>query len=296
MGFHASQHGNHGVIWSGEIRSTGSKSAIRAQSAYPYLSENLRGVFPSANAWRRAIRGGEVFSGNCAIVSSTWLSAGMQLSWKVHSPSIPALSWPARFVYGYQDETLAIVWKQAGIATSGVKGKTLSSQLPGHPVHRLDRDTSGWVIVSQSESERIALHQHFVEHKIQKSYLALVVGNCPDYMTIRLPLDDKPCSSQIHKVQTGRWPLHGQASLVQVETTTGRTHQIRRHLSAIGHPIIGDSLYSGAERYQGSGLFLCAWHLGLTHPSTGQSIVCFGDPPRKFQRISWWQGGIEKLS
>ena len=296
MGFHVSQHGNHGVNWTGVIQSTGSQTAIRAQSAYPHLPENLRGAFPSANAWRRAIRSGEVFSGNRAILSSTWLSAGMQLVWKGHSPSIPALPWPAGFVYGYRDETMAIVWKPAGIITSGVGGKTLSSQLPGHPVHRLDRDTSGWVMVSQSQAERMTLHQHFGEHKIQKSYLALVVGIVPGRMTIQLPLDDKPCSSQIQYIQTGRWPLHGQASLVEVQTSTGRTHQIRRHLSAIGHPIIGDSLYSGAKRYKGSGLYLCAWHLGLTHPTTEHSIQCLGDPPRKFRRISWWRGGSERLS
>ena len=211
--------------------------------------------------------------------------------------------------------------------TSGNGGLNLACQMPGHPVHRLDKNTSGWLIVSQNTHLTAALTQAFSRGDIQKSYLALAIGQTPDRLDIRLPLNGRPCRTVCERIATGPWPLHGQASLLKVDLHTGRTHQIRRHLHVIGHGLVGEdrdwvngeraSLANGGRAslaigdgngdgngngngngsaiYRGWGLFLSALQLSFEHPLTGERVCCNGVIPRKFRKIRWAPQG-EDLS
>lgn len=266
---------------------TAPPNAIRAQSAHRVLPEAVRLLCPSANGWRRALEAGRVTRGPDRVTGATWLNSGDRLSLQ-WSPEAQLQPWPAGWVYGHQEADWAIVWKPAGMPTSGNGGQHLAGQLPGHPIHRLDRDTSGWVVVSQSAPMTLSLQRAFVEGHVTKSYLALATGLTPKGLDIRLPLDGKPCRTECERIASGPWPLIGEASLLRIRLHTGRTHQIRRHLHALGHGVIGDARYGNGPRYKGHGLFLSGDQLRLPHPTTGEPIEAKATPTRKFRKIQWW--------
>lgn len=269
----------------------GPEERIRAQSLYRNLPDSLKLLFSSAKAWQRGLDAGRIQRGGHPITRATWVHMGDVLVIQPDACAVPCAPWPSDWTYGHRETALAVVWKPAGMPTSGTGGLNLAARLPGHPVHRLDRDTSGWVVVSQSEPLTIALHRAFAEGKVDKTYLALATGGCPDHMSVHLPLNGKPCHTSFRRLASGRWPVCGDASLLEVTLHTGRTHQIRRHLHALGHGIVGDPGYeSPMGRYTGSGLYLSAIRLAFDHPETGHRISVESPPPRKFRRIRWWQG------
>jgi 23S rRNA pseudouridine1911/1915/1917 synthase len=158
-------------------------------------------------------------------------------------------------------------------------------------VHRLDRDTSGLILVAKRERTRRALQRQFKERLVRKAYLALLDGHLqPAWGRIEAPIGRDPHHRQRMAVlrggreavteyhvleqfshQTG--PAAGDYTLVEAEPKTGRTHQIRVHFASIGYPVVGDSVY-GRRRPQLPlpRQFLHAWKLGFKHPETGQRM------------------------
>lgn len=294
MGLHAAQHGGDGVtevLARSAVNWAGSEPRIRAQSLHRYLPPALQMLFPSSKSWQRALDAGQIARGAQPVSRATWIQKEDTLSVRGAGQPETLVPWPSGWIYGFQEPELAIVWKPAGMPTSGVGGQNLAAQLPGHPVHRLDRDTSGWVLVSQSHRTTVALHHAFAAGKIDKTYLALASGACPQQLDIRLPLNGKRSQTTCLRLAQGAWPICGEATLLEVTLLTGRTHQIRRHLHAIGHGIVGDPIYlNSPERFTGSGLFLSCVRMAFDHPGSGERIVAEAPPPRKFRRIRWWQG------
>ena len=176
-------------------------------------------------------------------------------------------------------------------------------------VHRLDRETSGILLVAKKRSALIALQDQFRERETGKTYLALVQGTWPaNRKAIDLPLhkylqadgerrvrvttaDDPDGMRSITLVKVRRLmaprPLQGlpAMSLLEVTIKTGRTHQIRVHLSSQGHPIVGDDKYGDFDlnrRAQKLGLrrmFLHAWRLQFNHPATGERLQLLAELP-----------------
>ncbi|WP_043793499.1 dephospho-CoA kinase [Solidesulfovibrio fructosivorans] len=186
--------------------------------------------------------------------------------------------------------------------------RDMAGERPGI-VHRLDKDTSGLLLVALTESARQALAADFAARRVRKTYLALVHGRPErDGGDIRLPIGRDPKHrAKMAVVAKGgrearsRWRLvwsapDAAASLLEVDIFTGRTHQIRVHLAAIGHPIVGDAVY-GASRQNDwkrrpgvlSGLatrqMLHAWKLSFTHPGTGETCAYRCPPPPDFWRL-----------
>ena len=160
-------------------------------------------------------------------------------------------------------------------------------------VHRLDQATSGLMLMARTPHAQRALSHAFAQRQVDKRYLAWVHGRVPmdgAWQTIDLPiLADWPrrplriIDAQGQPSQT-RWrglrhhPVR-EASLVELEPLTGRTHQLRVHLQALGHAIWGDTLYAPPQVRDGSArLLLHAWRLGLTHPQTGARLQWQSDP------------------
>lgn len=198
----------------------------------------------------------------------------------------------------YQDEHLLIVDKPAGVVVHPAKGHsegTLSQLLAGVAaggedpqragiVHRLDRDTSGLLIVAKSEQAHGRLQADLAARRIRREYLALVEGRPPSRTgTIEAPIGRDP------RVRT-RMSVGGQAArpavthfaierempgctLLRLRLETGRTHQIRVHLQAIGHPVCGDPEYGKPGLYGLRRQFLHATRLELAHPVTGEQIA-----------------------
>jgi 23S rRNA pseudouridine1911/1915/1917 synthase len=172
----------------------------------------------------------------------------------------------------FEDEDLAVIDKPAGLVVhpgAGNLDETMANALlskypgiekvgePHRPgiVHRLDEDTSGLILVAKNPASFDYLKKLFLDRKVEKEYLALVHGAIPkkhdliDLPIQRVPLKQKMKIGLGKEAQTEYWVLAnaGQYSLLRVKLHTGRTHQIRVHLSHIGHPIVGDQLYGKKE-------------------------------------------------
>ncbi len=164
-------------------------------------------------------------------------------------------------------------------------------------VHRLDKDTSGAIIVAKNDKAHIALSEQLKNHEVKKTYLALVRGIIKENeATINMPIArskkdrkkmdvDKDGKEAItHFKVLGRYK--NKYTLLQINLETGRTHQIRVHLSHIGYPIIGDEVYSnGKNEWNVSGQCLHAWKLEFKHPITGKEISLEAEIPEYFKKI-----------
>jgi 23S rRNA pseudouridine1911/1915/1917 synthase len=211
------------------------------------------------------------------------------------------------FTIAYEDQHLLVVDKGAGLVVHPARGHhedTLSQLLAGSAaggdperagiVHRLDRDTSGLLLVSRSEEVHRLLQAALAERRIEREYLALVQGRPPARSgTIEAPIGRDPRvrtrmavggaqarEARTHFVLERALP---DTSLLRVRLETGRTHQIRVHLKAIGHPVVGDPEYGtpgvlGLERQ-----FLHATRLAFEHPLTGERIEVLSPLPADLQ-------------
>lgn len=164
-------------------------------------------------------------------------------------------------------------------------------------VHRLDKDTSGAIIVAKNDKAHIALSEQLKNHEVKKTYLALVRGIIKENeATINMPIArskkdrkkmdvDKDGKEAItHFKVLGRYK--NKYTLLQINLETGRTHQIRVHLSHIGYPIIGDEVYSnGKNEWNVSGQCLHAWKLEFNHPITGKKIRLEAEIPEYLKNI-----------
>lgn len=161
-------------------------------------------------------------------------------------------------------------------------------------VHRLDKDTSGLLLVAKTSEAMFGLAQQFQAHTITKRYLALVEGHLPVAEgAIDAPVgrDQRQRQRMAITAQHGRdaqtlfWveQQFNRFSLLRVQIITGRTHQIRVHFAAIGHPVAGDSLYGRPQRPDPPRLFLHATELRFTHPITGQELTFSASLPPDLQ-------------
>jgi 23S rRNA pseudouridine1911/1915/1917 synthase len=215
---------------------------------------------------------------------------------------------PPPFGVAFEDEHLMVVDKPPGLVVHpapGHRGPTLADALSGHIdleragiVHRLDRDTSGLLVVAKTAVARTALQAQLKARQVRREYLALVSGHPEtETGTIDAPLGrdrrrrtvmstrtDVPRHAVTHFEVVERLP---RTSLLRVRLETGRTHQIRAHLAAIDHPVCGDPHYGGRECGRRLGLerqFLHSAMLMFRHPATGEMEVCESKPPVDLRR------------
>jgi 23S rRNA pseudouridine1911/1915/1917 synthase len=176
-------------------------------------------------------------------------------------------------------------------------------------VHRLDKDTSGLIVVAKTSLAHAALVAQFQAHAITKQYQALVWGRLPEREgEIDREVGRHPTARQKMSVHARRgkravtfWRVlrefPGPLTLVELSPQTGRTHQLRVHLASLGHPVLGDATYGGGvSRLAGhprlTGLkplvhrqLLHAWRLGITHPRTGETLTWEAPLPEDFQAV-----------
>lgn len=195
------------------------------------------------------------------------------------------------------DEHLAVVDKPAGLVVHPApshRGPTLVDELgevlgggadPERPgiVHRLDKETSGLLVVARDDATHAALQERVRQREVERIYLALAAGRLASRTgTIDAPIGR--AARQRHRMAVSgaasrqartHFEVHellAAESYVEVTLETGRTHQIRAHFGAIGHPLVGDPTYGGAEKYGLARQFLHAHRLAFAHPVTGEAL------------------------
>jgi 23S rRNA pseudouridine1911/1915/1917 synthase len=216
----------------------------------------------------------------------------------------------------YEDEDIAVVDKPAGLVVhpaagheSGTLVNGLLAQLDGlsgiggalRPgiVHRLDKDTSGLILVAKSDRAHVRLARDIAERRVGKTYLAVVRGAFKDSEgRIDAPIGRHPTDRKRMSVIEGgrnavtlyrqRVTMGGAggasvSSLIEADIITGRTHQIRVHMAWKGRPVMGDPIYGGAiDKKCGSRLMLHAWRLVFQHPATSETLALESPAPAEF--------------
>jgi 23S rRNA pseudouridine1911/1915/1917 synthase len=221
---------------------------------------------------KKLIRAGKVrVNGTITLSPKAPVPAGAEIELAVPAPSSPLAPEAGPLKILYRDAVLAVIDKEAGLTTHPAPGRpegTLAHRLlsyfpelaaTGGPrpgiVHRLDKDTSGLMLIALNEACRLALAQRFAERKIFKEYLALVYGvPKPPTGRIDAPVGRDPAHKTRMAVAASGRPAEsayrvlyadpaGRFALTAVRIFSGRTHQVRVHMHCIGHPLIGDALY-----------------------------------------------------
>ncbi len=211
----------------------------------------------------------------------------------------------------YEDEDIIVVNKPQGMVVHPAVGHpshTLVNALLYHTrdladspegfrpgiVHRIDKDTSGLLMVAKNAAARESLEKQLAAKSNKRQYLAIVHGNfAEEEGTIDAPIGRNPKDrKQMAVVEKGKSAVthfkvleqYQGYSLVECQLETGRTHQIRVHMAYIGHPLAGDPLYGPRKTLPGHGQFLHAKTLGFEQPSTGEWLEFSVQPPEIFQQ------------
>ena len=216
----------------------------------------------------------------------------------------------------YQDEDVAVVNKPQGMVvhpSAGHTSGTLVNALMYHIkdlsgingvlrpgiVHRIDKDTSGLLMIAKNDDAHMALAQELKDKKSLRKYWAIVHGNLPnDRGVIEAPIGRSEKDRKKQAVTAKGKPAvtrfqvlerFGDYTLLELQLETGRTHQIRVHMAYIGHPVAGDEVYGPRKTLKGHGQFLHAKTLGFTHPRTGETMEFTSEIPDIFKET------LEKL-
>ncbi|MDG3141297.1 RluA family pseudouridine synthase [Streptococcus suis] len=281
------------------------EAGIRLDKAVADLTELSR---QRAN---EAIKTGRILVNGKPVKAKYAVKAGDVITYEV--PQEEVLDYQAEDIpleIIYQDDDLAVVNKPQGMVvhpSAGHSSGTLVNALMYHIkdlssingvvrpgiVHRIDKDTSGLLMIAKNDQAHQALAEELKAQKSLRQYVALVHGNLPrDRGVIEAPIgrSDKDRKKQAvtakGKSALTRFQVlerFGDYTLVELQLETGRTHQIRVHMAYIGHPIAGDPTYGPRKTLAGNGQFLHARTLGLTHPRTGELMTFEAELPEVFQ-------------
>ncbi|MEW6172732.1 MAG: RluA family pseudouridine synthase [Bacillota bacterium] len=247
------------------------------------------------------ISDGQILVDTRDVRSSYRVRTGDEIRVNLPPPEVPAIEpEPIPLDITYEDPDLLVVNKPRGIVVHPGAGHyrgTLVNALLYHCsnlsgingvlrpgiVHRLDKDTSGLLMVAKNDSAHLALSAQLKERRVMREYLALVYGRLKeDAGTINAPIGRHPRNRQKMAVNPKGRPAVTHFTVIErfsgytylrLHLETGRTHQIRVHLALVGHPVVGDLKYGRAQPHLGlSGQFLHAGVLGFVHPSSGDSL------------------------
>jgi 23S rRNA pseudouridine1911/1915/1917 synthase len=294
--------------------------AVAAESAGERLDVFLAGHVGSRSQAQRLIAEGRVLVEGAPAQKGHRVKSGERIAVDDVEPSAPspdAAVPVAQFEIAFEDDDIIVVDKPAGVVVHPARGHrdgTLAQALAGRAaggedafragiVHRLDRQTSGLLVVAKSDEVHRRLKAALAAREIRREYLALVegrpaarsgtieapIGRDRRHRT-RMSIDSEQPKPAITHFELER--LLPQATLLRVRLQTGRTHQIRVHLKSIGHPVCGDRDYGHAGLYGLTRQFLHATRLAFAHPTTGAPVEIVSPlPPDLEQALKAAQEG-----
>lgn len=275
------------------------KYLVDDNSAQLRLDDFLPGVFvglETKSAVKKAIKRGQVWVNHQPACTAIIASSGDEITWKKPLKNQNRIL-PLKLEVVYEDDFLAVVYKPAGIVVSGNSFRCIENALPGNlkasgqpdalpsplAIHRLDGLTSGLLITAKTYRAHRQLGAQMQARTIQKVYTALVMGAPASNGVWDSPIEGREALTRYEVLQV--WPSlrSGHLSLLRLFPATGRTHQLRIHLSQAGFPILGDALYGlEGQVLKHKGLFLCATGLEFSHPVNGEVLHLEVNPPAKF--------------
>lgn len=285
------------------------------QRADSLLAQRLEGLTRSAAA--RLLEEGRVTDRGRPVAKNLRVQPGQVLEVTLPEPEEPEArpqNIPLDVVY--EDQDVIVVNKPTGMVVHPAPGHpdgTLVNALLYHCgeslsgiggqkrpgiVHRIDRDTSGLIIAAKNDAAHLALAEQLQDHSLYREYEAVVVGNLrEDSGTVDLPIARHPTDRKkmavnhlngrravTHWTVLARYPGY---THIQCRLETGRTHQIRVHMAALGHPVLGDPVYGGQRKGfpELAGQCLHARRLTFRHPRTGEQVTVSCPLPDYFQAV-----------
>lgn len=282
------------------------------------LDKYLAEQFPeqTRSYLQKLIKDGAVLVNGKCVKTGFQLSKGDEVSVSIPEPKeLDVLPQKMDLDIVYEDEDVILINKPKGMVVHPAPGHTTDTLVNGllyhckdhlsgingvaRPgiVHRIDRDTTGILIVCKNDKAHNSIAAQLKEHSINRRYRALVHGNIKeDTGTVegpigRHPIDRKKMSinerngkpAVTHYTVLERF---GNYTLIECKLETGRTHQIRVHMTSIGHPLVGDEVYGPAKcPFKLQGQCLHAMVLGFVHPTTGQYMEFSADLPEYFEEL-----------
>jgi 23S rRNA pseudouridine1911/1915/1917 synthase len=268
----------------------------------------------SRTSIQNMIRGGQVVLADEAVLKPhSKVKSGEELKVimtdKKADKALDAESIPLEVVY--EDDDLAVINKQAGLVVHPAPGNRehtlvngllyrfgkLSDVNPERPgiVHRLDKETSGLLVVAKNNFTHLALAKQFADHSIRRTYIALVKGKVEfDEDVVEVPIARHPVKRESMAVSFHKEARFAKTryrtikrtdefSFLELEPFTGRTHQLRVHCAFLGHPILGDTKYGKLNPFKR--LALHAKSLGFIHPRTGKLMEFTSAVPEEFSKV-----------
>ena len=280
------------------------------------LDQAINKRFPdiSRNLAQEMIKNAEIKIGNSIPKASQKLKAGniIEITFRDDELNTEIQATEMNFPILYEDDDIIVINKPFGLVVhpgAGNEKVTVVSALLSHTnlspigapdrpgvVHRLDKETSGIMVLAKTKEAHKNLAEQFASHELEKEYIALIQGHIVNKKgRIQVAIERDPVHRQRMKatsVDNGRMAISifevmeylKNSTLVKVRILTGRTHQIRVHMAFTGHPLLGDTTYGG-KKFGNSEHFLHSAKLSFTHPITGKSMTFQADIPERFKEV-----------
>ena len=278
-----------------------------------YLSERMDDL--SRVAIQRLVSNGKIWVNGKKVKTSYKVQTGDKIQIEEEKPveiSLKAENIPLDVIY--EDADIIVINKPKGMVVHPANGNPdgtlvnavmaickdslsgIGGEIRPGIVHRLDKDTSGIIVVAKNDKAHINLSEQIKNHEVKKTYIALVRGIVKENeATINMPIGRSEKDRKKMAVKrNGKEAIthfkvlqrYDNYTLLEVNIETGRTHQIRVHLSQIGYPVIGDEVYSnGKNEWNEKGQCLHAKSLEFIHPTTGKNMYLEAELPEYFQKI-----------
>lgn len=260
------------------------------------LSDYVVGIFEqisSRKGIKKAIKKGLVFVNNRVGHTGDWIQGGEEIVLYKEQTKSKVLQYDIRVLY--EDDEMAAVYKPAEILVNGNHHFTLERALPYNlmpsygidsfshplPVHRLDFETAGIVLIAKTRRALTYLQEQFMNHTIEKKYLAICCGRVEKSGIINNPVENKEAVTKFELLDEIDSKKYGSLSLVAFYPVTGRTHQIRIHAAGMGSPILGDKLYhKGVNQNYTKCHMLLAQSISFINPAKNKLVLSSPIPKR----------------
>ena len=266
------------------------------------FQEYAVGIFktiPTKSGIKKAIKKKLIFINDCIATTAQYMLGGEKITLYQSeiSSDFKRLKFDLEVIF--EDDYLAIINKPAGILVSGNTFKTIDNALQQNlqkstqldavrprPTHRLDYPTTGLLVVGKTSASIHALNKLFENKEIRKTYFAITIGKMETSGSINILIDEKTATTDYTVLESVKSDRFGFLNWLKLSPKTGRRHQLRKHLAALGNPILGDKKYGKEELIlYGKGLYLHAGILEFTHPFTKQHLRIEKELPNKFKKI-----------